>query len=90
MINRLASFISIVGHPAILMPIAAAIAANAHKGHEQLFLSVLIAIIFAIFVFVYSQVKARIGHREHVDASNKSEYMFSYYHSHALKNYFGY
>ncbi|ACE83775.1 putative PAP2 superfamily [Cellvibrio japonicus] len=74
MITSIARFISIVGHPALLMPIAAAIAANSIDNHRVQLLAVIVAIFFAIFVFTYSQVKTRTGQWEHVDASLKNEH----------------
>ena len=71
--NRIARFISIAGHPAMLMPLAAAIASAPIGDRSLLLLSTTIAISFAVLVFAYSQVKARAGHWKHVDASIKSE-----------------
>lgn len=71
MITSIARFISIVGHPALLMPVAAAMAATGN--HRVQLLAVIIAIFFAFFVFTYSQIKTKTGQWEHVDASLKNE-----------------
>lgn len=73
MITNIARFISIVAHPALIMPLAAAIAANSNGDHQVEVVSVFIAIFFAVFVFIYSLVKAKIGQWKHVDASMKHE-----------------
>lgn len=73
MTNRIARIISILGHPAILMPLAAAIASASTGNRNLLFLSTIIVILFAALVAVYSGVKTRVGHWEHVDASIKHE-----------------
>jgi membrane-associated phospholipid phosphatase len=71
--KNIARFISILGHPALLMPLAAAIASGANDDHNLRLLSVIIAMLSAALVFTYSQVKASTGHWKHVDASIKSE-----------------
>lgn len=73
MITRIARFISIVGHPALLMPIAAAIAANSAGGSDVQLFAVVIAIFFAILVFAYSHHKTKSGDWQHIDASMQSE-----------------
>jgi membrane-associated phospholipid phosphatase len=71
--NTIARFISIAGHPALLMPLAAMIASSTINDQNVKFLSVGIAVFFAILIFVYSQIKTRTGQWKHVDASVKKE-----------------
>lgn len=73
MITNIARFISTTGNPVLLMPIATVIATNSIGTDGVRLLAVTIAIAFAIFVFTYSQIKARTGRWKHVDASLKSE-----------------
>lgn len=73
MTNRIPRLVSIAGHPAILIPLAAALATAPSGDRSLVFLSVTIAVSFALLVFVYSQAKTRAGHWKHVDASIKSE-----------------
>lgn len=67
--NALARAVSIVGHPAVLMPAAALMAAPAHLRPAAFAVSV----IGACVVMGYSLYKARRGGWTHVDASMPTE-----------------
>ena len=67
--NALARAVSIVGHPAVLMPVAALVAAPAHLRPAAFAVSV----VGACVVMAYSLYKARRGAWTHVDASVPTE-----------------
>lgn len=70
---NIARFISLIGHPALLMPLVAAISvANSGKQAQNL-LPVFIAISFALLVVIFCLFKTKTGQWTHVDASQKNE-----------------
>lgn len=73
MITRIARFTSIVGHPAILMPVAAIVATGSGGELKKQLLPASLAVCCAIIFVVYSQIKIKSGRWQHVDASVKAE-----------------
>lgn len=74
MTNSAARFISIIGHPAVLVP-AASIWVAIRQGAPAATVQRLVAIAvgLALFVMAYSLMKVRSGAWQHVDASRRSE-----------------
>lgn len=72
--NSVARFISIIGHPAVLVP-AASIWVAIHQGAPAATVQrlMVIAVGLALFVTAYSLMKVRSGAWQHVDASRRSE-----------------
>ena len=72
--QSIARVVSILGHPAVLVPVAAiwvAISEAAPAATVQRL--VLMAAGLAVFVTAYSLIKVRSGAWQHVDASRRSE-----------------
>ncbi len=72
MVTKFARFISIAGHPALLMPAAALASAASEESRVQV-ITVVIAVLFSALIFVYGFVKTKCGEWKHIDASNKNE-----------------
>ena len=71
--NTLARLLSIVGHPAVVMPVAALIASSAHANTQLILQAFGLFALCALLVMSYSVFKTKRGDWEHVDASNKNE-----------------
>ncbi len=70
---NIARFISLIGHPALLMPLVAAISvANSGEQAQSLF-TIFIAVSFALLVVIFCLFKTKTGQWAHVDASQKNE-----------------
>ena len=66
--------LSIVGHPAVLMPVAVAAAASGPGAPPQLMrVALSTAVVVAVIVGLYSLWQVRRGHWAHVDASHPAE-----------------
>ena len=70
---RLARFISVLGHPALVMPLCALITSNRHKDTSILWIAPLLATLCAGIIMIYSIFKTRKGQWAHIDASGKQE-----------------
>jgi len=71
---RLARAVSIFGHPMLVMPLAAWLAARNSRGDGSTTWLVLIAIVaLGLVVLAYSASRVRGGHWQHVDASAPDE-----------------
>lgn len=71
---RLARAVSILGHPMLVMPLAACLATRNRHGDDATALPVLAAIaVLGLLVLAYSASRVRGGHWQHVDASAPDE-----------------
>ena len=71
---RIARGISILGHPMLVMPLAAWLAARANGSDGSLTLIVLSSIVaIGLIVFAFSAMQVRAGRWQHVDASATAE-----------------
>lgn len=71
---RLARAVSILGHPMLVMPLAAWLTTRNRHGDDATALPVLAAIaVLGLLVLAYSASRVRGGHWQHVDASAPGE-----------------
>ena len=71
---RIARGVSILGHPMLVMPLVAWLAARANRGDGPSTLALLMGIVgIGLIVFAFSAMQVRAGRWQHVDASAESE-----------------
>lgn len=74
LIQPIARFVSIIGHPAVLVPVASIwVAIEQGAPAATVRRLVVVAAGLAVFVTAYSLLKVRSGAWQHVDASRKAE-----------------
>ena len=72
--NGIARALSVIGHPALMMPVAViGSAAGNHAPPQLLLAAAAAAVLVALSVGVYSAVQVRVGRWSHVDASVAQE-----------------